>query len=78
MNCPICKSDNITKTKVSILSPYNQIRYTLYKCKKCKLEFWDPIKIVPELYEDEFIESYKVMHNGSYGLRSYNYHFFSK
>lgn len=27
--------------------------YSLYHCKKCDLMFWQPLKVIPELYEDE-------------------------
>ncbi|MCS7232215.1 MAG: class I SAM-dependent methyltransferase, partial [Elusimicrobiota bacterium] len=38
--------------------------YKLYHCPKCDLQWWEPLKIVPEFYEQEGEEAYAIFHMG--------------
>jgi 2-polyprenyl-3-methyl-5-hydroxy-6-metoxy-1,4-benzoquinol methylase len=44
---------------------HNQTAYTLYRCPKCDLEFWSPLKADPSVYEDEGFEAYTDYHDGT-------------
>lgn len=63
--CPTCETgveENNYREKY--LSPFNNQEYKLYHCKNCDLQWWEPLKIIPEFYESGFLDWYKVMHMG--------------
>ena len=65
VKCPICG----TKQKIrayteTYLSPYNNQEYKKYECPICKVHWWEPLKIIPEFYEDEVFEGYIAFHEG--------------
>ena len=61
--CPICQTEvnNYTETYIS---PYNQQEYKKYECPNCDVHWWEPLKIIPEFYEEEALESYVSRHEG--------------
>ncbi|MDD5639098.1 MAG: hypothetical protein PHO28_04300, partial [Candidatus Pacebacteria bacterium] len=65
MNCPICKTliedEDFLRSYFFL---YNNQEYKLYHCSKCDLQFWYPLKIFPELYENEVFKGYIEMHIG--------------
>ncbi|WP_428108751.1 class I SAM-dependent methyltransferase [Caldisericum sp.] len=44
------------------VSPYNNQEYKRYECPNCDLHWWEPLKIIPEFYESEFIDAYIGFH----------------
>jgi 2-polyprenyl-3-methyl-5-hydroxy-6-metoxy-1,4-benzoquinol methylase len=57
VNCPICYTKvNENNFKESYISPYNKQEYKRYECPNCDVHWWEPLKIIPEFYESEFIE----------------------
>ncbi|WP_029551355.1 class I SAM-dependent methyltransferase [Thermocrinis jamiesonii] len=67
--CPICLTE-VAKENYSetYISPYNNQEYKRYECPNCDVHWWEPLKIIPEFYESEVIESYIALHEGI-GLR---------
>jgi len=62
-NCPICgNSINLNNFLENYLSPYNKQEYKLYECHNCFLQWWEPLKAIPEFYEKEIFESYIFFH----------------
>jgi len=53
INCPICgasvKPDIFLE---SYISPYNREEYKLYECPNCLLQWWEPLKMIKEFYEN--------------------------
>ncbi|MEN2994007.1 MAG: class I SAM-dependent methyltransferase [Thermodesulfovibrio sp.] len=63
--CPSCESSMPKEKHIeSYIAPFNNQEYKLYHCSKCDLQWWEPLKIVPEYYEEEGEESYAVFHMG--------------
>jgi len=63
--CPICETIvNDNQFLEKYISPFNNQEYKLYHCPNCDLQWWEPLKMVPEFYEKEVFESYKVFHLG--------------
>jgi len=61
-SCPVCSgvaSDSLRAHTAS----FNQEQYTLHECS-CGLQFWYPLKIIPEFYEESDHESYTDRHQG--------------
>jgi len=65
VKCPICyiqvEERNFKETYVS---PYNNQEYKRYECPNCDVHWWEPLKIILEFYEGEFLESYIARHEG--------------
>jgi len=76
--CPICENriDDTAWTQAH-LSDFNKQIYHLYHCNKCRLEFWTPLKIIPEFYESEGFSAYSGYHQGSRPLPKWSLPFFS-
>jgi 2-polyprenyl-3-methyl-5-hydroxy-6-metoxy-1,4-benzoquinol methylase len=55
INCPICStsvdSNNFLE---SYISPYNKQEYKLYECSNCLLQWWEPLRIIPNFYKDTY------------------------
>lgn len=68
LTCPVCSSKNINKSKLSGLKTYEDHCFDLMHCNHCDLEFWIPLKIIPEVYSDEYLDNYKDIHSGNTGL----------
>lgn len=59
--CPICQTEVNDYTEVYI-STYNQQKYKKYECPNCDVHWWEPLKIIPEFYEEEALELYVSLH----------------
>jgi len=70
MNCPVC-SNKIEENKFlkTYVAPFNKQEYKLFHCLRCDIQFWHPLKIVPEFYENEGDIAYKFFHEGIENLR---------
>ena len=77
VKCPLCdyKISNNFFTR-TFISPFNQQCYYLYKCSVCGMEFWEPLKIIPEFYENEVLHMYKFLHSGKSRLAVHHKPFF--
>jgi len=74
LNCPICKVEvEASSFKEVYVSPYNNQEYKRYECPNCDVHWWEPLKIIPEFYESEFLEMYIAFHEGL-GTRLYENH----
>lgn len=63
MQCPICDvSNNENDFIKTFTASFNNQEYKLYHCAGCNLEFWSPLKIIPEFYEK--IEVYSLRRLG--------------
>jgi len=50
--CPIC-STHVEDTRFleKYVSSFNNQEYKLYHCPNCDLQWWEPLKMIPEFYE---------------------------
>ncbi len=65
LRCPVCgKETSNGAFKKTYVSDWNKKEYKLYHCEGCDLEWWEPLKIEKEFYEEEGDESYMVFHLG--------------
>lgn len=64
-NCPIC-NQKIKKEKFreKFFSSFSNLEYKLYHCQGCDLQWWEPLKMIPEFYEREGEKIYKYFHLG--------------
>jgi 2-polyprenyl-3-methyl-5-hydroxy-6-metoxy-1,4-benzoquinol methylase len=46
------------------VAPFNSQEYTLHDCRACRLEFWTPLRIEADFYEDEGFAAYADYHQG--------------
>lgn len=74
MNCPVCgiylENDSFVRV---YMSSYNKQEYKLYYCNGCDLQFWSPLRIIPEFYESEVFAFYEGFHTGLSAKISYNH-----
>ena len=59
--CPTCQTEVNDYTETYI-SPYNHQEYKKYECPNCDVHWWEPLKIIPEFYEEEALELYVSFH----------------
>ncbi len=65
IKCPICYTEVEERNfKETYISPYNNQEYKRYECPNCEVHWWEPLKIIPEFYESEFLEGYIAFHEG--------------
>lgn len=65
LRCPVCgKEVSNGAFKETYVSDWNKKEYKLYHCEGCDLEWWEPLKIEKEFYEEEGDEGYIVHHLG--------------
>jgi 2-polyprenyl-3-methyl-5-hydroxy-6-metoxy-1,4-benzoquinol methylase len=65
ITCPICGTEVKTDSfKEVYVSPYNKEEYKRYECPNCDVHWWEPLKIIPEFYESEFVEYCIAFHEG--------------
>ena len=77
IKCPLCEFQvNNEDFKEKYISDYNNIEYKLYYCQKCNCEWWEPLCIIPEFYEDEGESLYELIHKGIRSLNDFNISFF--
>lgn len=62
-HCPVCQTQVEAYTE-TYTSPYNKQEYEKYECPHCEVHWWEPLKIIPEFYEDEVFEGYIGFHEG--------------
>ena len=67
--CPICET-KVSKHIETYKSDFNNQEYKLYHCPNCDLQWWEPLKMIPEFYENEGLDGYRVMHNINIALNS--------
>jgi len=76
-NCGFYKNNSDVLEK--FVSPFNNQEYKLYHCPKCDLQWWEPLKMVPEFYEKSGVEFYETFHEGvDRTLPYYQKEFFKK
>jgi 2-polyprenyl-3-methyl-5-hydroxy-6-metoxy-1,4-benzoquinol methylase len=74
VKCPICYTEVEERNfKETYVSPYNNQEYKRYECPNCDVHWWEPLKIIPEFYENEVFEGYVASHEGV-GTRLYEWH----
>ncbi|MFZ8861095.1 MAG: class I SAM-dependent methyltransferase [Thermocrinis sp.] len=74
VKCPICYTEVEERNfKETYVSPYNNQEYKRYECPNCDVHWWEPLKIIPEFYESEFLELYTALHE-VVGTRLGEYH----
>jgi 2-polyprenyl-3-methyl-5-hydroxy-6-metoxy-1,4-benzoquinol methylase len=65
VKCPICYTEVEERNfKETYISPYNNQEYKRYECPNCDVHWWEPLKIIPEFYENEVFEGYAAFHEG--------------
>ncbi|HRZ41063.1 MAG TPA: methyltransferase domain-containing protein, partial [Candidatus Omnitrophota bacterium] len=65
LNCPLCHTRIDEKEFCrQYFQPFNRQTYKLYYCAACDLNFWSPLKLVPEIYEQEVFQAYANIHKG--------------
>jgi len=65
LKCPICNTEVEERNfKETYVSPYNNQEYKRYECPNCDVHWWEPLKIIPEFYENEVFEGYIARHEG--------------
>jgi 2-polyprenyl-3-methyl-5-hydroxy-6-metoxy-1,4-benzoquinol methylase len=63
VKCPICYTEVEERNlKETYVSPYNNQEYKRYECPNCDGHWWEPLKIIPEFYENEVFEGYDAFH----------------
>lgn len=77
LRCPIC-SEKVKKEdyKETYISPYNNQEYKRYECPSCDVHWWEPMRIIPEFYENETFEGYLSFHLGIRDLPKWSRCFF--
>ena len=76
--CPICSEvveDN--NYKEVYVSPYNKEQYKRYECSSCDVHWWEPMKIMPDFYENEIFDGYLSFHLGIRKLPKWTECFFA-
>lgn len=63
--CPVCGTAKDDKEHIkTFFSLFNNEQYMLYHCRRCELEWFEPLKMVPTFYDQEGCEIYKKFHLG--------------
>lgn len=77
--CPVCNGEvREDGCKRTFVSSYNDFQYKLYHCNGCHIEFWHPLKIIPDFYENEHCAAYEEFHSGVRELPQWCEPFFEK
>jgi len=75
--CPICqRSVAPCSYEQRHLSEYNGIDYKLYHCLECRIEFWYPLELSRQFYEEASISIYSDIHGGLRNLPRHCLNFF--
>lgn len=65
VTCPVCGEVYEKEAFLSLYtSPFNGVTYKLYHCRSCDLQWWEPLRMVREFYEEEGNEAYLAFHMG--------------
>jgi 2-polyprenyl-3-methyl-5-hydroxy-6-metoxy-1,4-benzoquinol methylase len=63
IHCPVCETPTNAKSFLqTYISPYNNQEYKMYECANCQVQWWEPLKMIPEFYESEAFEHYVTLH----------------
>jgi len=63
IHCPICETPTDARAFLqTYISPYNNQEYKMYECSNCQVQWWEPLKMIPEFYESEVFEHYITFH----------------
>jgi 2-polyprenyl-3-methyl-5-hydroxy-6-metoxy-1,4-benzoquinol methylase len=74
IKCPICYTEVQERNfKEVYVSPYNNQEYKRYECPNCDVHWWEPLKIIPEFYENEGI-GYCIAFHERVGTRLLEHH----
>lgn len=66
VTCPGCTAAIDENTpRQEYVSSFDGTRYKLYRCHGCALEFWSPLRMIPEFYEREGFHAYQDFHAGN-------------
>jgi 2-polyprenyl-3-methyl-5-hydroxy-6-metoxy-1,4-benzoquinol methylase len=77
IHCPICNTSTSARAFLqTYISPYNKQEYKMYECLNCQVQWWEPLKMIPEFYESEVFEAYISYHEGVRKLPSWCKPFF--
>jgi len=69
LTCPTCEGAPSASLREHV-APFNSQKYTLHECSSCQLQFWFPLKILPEFYRDSDHEAYEQRHMGKSSLHA--------
>lgn len=79
LTCLSCSAEIQSETyKKTYVSPYSMLQYKLYHCHRCHIEFWHPLSITPEFYENEHCAAYGEFHLGVRSLPEWCAPFFRR
>ena len=76
--CPGCNSSALRGPIVRYVAPFNGQNYSLYHCRTCGLEFWTPLAIIREFYEQSADGLYDVLHDDARGAEANMLMFFEQ
>lgn len=63
--CPVCKSNTGTKSNnFEHWSDFANQNYSLYHCQDCDIEYWEPLQMLKEVYQDSGYQAYDDYHGG--------------
>lgn len=65
ITCPSCFFQLPEKSLKTHKSTLSHQEYFLYHCTQCDLQFWDPMKIIPAVYEEALEWQYDLRHDSS-------------
>jgi 2-polyprenyl-3-methyl-5-hydroxy-6-metoxy-1,4-benzoquinol methylase len=63
--CPVCGCVEIGPTRQGFTDPVNQTTYRLHRCRRCDVEFWEPLTMPPPSYYETAVGSYRTYHAGT-------------
>ena len=79
IQCPACDEKiNHEEWRQEYVAPFNNQTYKLYRCHYCCLEFWIPLKMVPEFYANEGFTAYSDFHKGIRQFHRWTLPFFDR
>jgi 2-polyprenyl-3-methyl-5-hydroxy-6-metoxy-1,4-benzoquinol methylase len=75
--CPLCNFEiDYNNYSEKYVADFNNQEYKLYHCPNCDAEWWEPLKIIPEFYENEGELAYALYHTGIRTLQEWHLPFF--
>lgn len=61
--CPVCKT-NARPDNYKHWSSFANQNYSLYHCQNCDIKYWEPLRMLKEVYEDSGYQAYDDYHAG--------------
>jgi len=77
-SCPACNSTSLRGPTMQYVAPFNGQDYSLWHCRRCGLEFWTPLRLIPEFYEGNADGLYEVLHEDMRGAEPNTLMFFQE